>query len=145
MDARRTQRGFTLIEVMIALTILAIAMGAMLQTTASTAANSAHLRDRTFAQWVATNLITEWQLAESWPDLGKRSGDVEFAGQRWYWQREVQKVEDPMLRRLDVQVRRERNAKGALVTQAAFLSDPQLRATPDSNNPQGNNNAQGNN
>ena len=53
------QRGFTLLEVMVALAILALTLGAMIQAGGASARNVAMLRDRTLASWVALNKVNE--------------------------------------------------------------------------------------
>src|SRR3954468_15976521 len=86
---RRTMRGFTLLEVLIALAIVAMSVGALLGTVTSSASNITYLREKTQAEWVALNRLTELRIAKQFPDKGKRTGKSELAGQRWQWEQEV--------------------------------------------------------
>ncbi|MEZ5649024.1 MAG: type II secretion system minor pseudopilin GspI [Burkholderiaceae bacterium] len=69
---RRSPRGFTLIEVLVALTIAAIALLAAMRAGASLINGTADLRARTFANWSAENRLSEVRMLEQWPDLGER-------------------------------------------------------------------------
>ncbi len=55
-------RGFTLLEVLVALAVLAIAMAALIKTGGENTRSAAYLRDKTLAQWVAMNVIAEQRL-----------------------------------------------------------------------------------
>ena len=59
--------GFTLLEVMVALTIVAIALSAMIAAAGKNSADVAYLRDKTFAHWVALNQISEMQARQKYP------------------------------------------------------------------------------
>ena len=59
----RSQSGFTLIEVLVALAIVTIGMGALLAALGSSADSTGYQRDKTFAEWVALNRIEEVRLA----------------------------------------------------------------------------------
>ncbi|MGB1561367.1 MAG: type II secretion system minor pseudopilin GspI [Sinimarinibacterium flocculans] len=118
----RRDRGFTLIEMVAAVAVLAMAMAAILSGMARYADNAAHLRERTMALWVAHNRLTEIELQPVWPDVGRSDGEMELAGQKWKWQVEVKETTDEKLRRLDIQVlspRRDGNAASL----SAFLAD----------------------
>lgn len=82
-------RGFTLLEVLIALAIVAMSVGALLGTITSSASNVAYLKDKTLAEWVALNRLTEIRISQQMPDLGKRAGNAELGGMRWDWEQEV--------------------------------------------------------
>jgi len=125
-NARAVQNGFTLVEILVSLAILSIILGALIQTAGANASNAARLRDRAVAEWVASNRLAELQLSESFPEVGSRSGDEEMFGNLWYWKTIVQKVEDDDLRRVDIEVRRDEDAKNAIITIAGFVSHPRL-------------------
>lgn len=99
-----SQRGFTLLELLVAVAVLAIAMGALLAGFARYAAQAAYLRERSIATWVAHNRLTEVELEAGWAPTGSRDGETEMAGTTWKWRLEVQKTEDPELRRIDIAV-----------------------------------------
>lgn len=85
----RHASGFTLIEVLVALVVVAFGVGAMMATLTAAADNVAHLRDKSFAEWIALNQISELRLAIGTPTVGESSGDVDYAGQKWRWNRVV--------------------------------------------------------
>lgn len=125
---RAHQRGFTLIEILVAMAILAIAMGALLQSAAQTASNTASLRDRTLAQWVAANKLTELQLQKTWSPIGKTQGEMSMANSKWYWQVEVLKVNDDDLRRVEISVRKTESSKSSLYTLPGFIASSNVYA-----------------
>jgi len=84
-----SQRGFTLLEVLIALAIVAMAVGALLGTITSSASNISYLRSKTIAEWVALNHLTEVRISQQMPDTGRRTGYTVMAGMRWQWEQEV--------------------------------------------------------
>ena len=64
-------------------------MGALLGTITSSASNVIYLKDKTLAEWVALNRLTEIRIAQQLPDKGKRTGNAEMGGMRWQWEEEV--------------------------------------------------------
>lgn len=106
MNARR-QNGFTLIEVMAAVLILAMALGAIIAGFAHQANLSSELRDRTLALMVARNQLAEITLDVTFPATGERDGEAEFADDEWEWDATISETEDPALRRVEIVVRRQ--------------------------------------
>jgi general secretion pathway protein I len=99
------EQGFTLIEVLVALAIVAIGMAAVLGTLTSSASTVVYMRDKTLANWVALNHIAEVRLQPQMPQLGKTDGDVDYAGQKWHWQQETVETAVKGMVRMDVHVR----------------------------------------
>jgi general secretion pathway protein I len=87
-------RGFTLVEVLVALTIIAIALGALLNTAGTQASSTAYLKQKTIAHWVALNELTQIRIAGEFPDLGDKRGSTEMANHAWYWVRTTKQTED---------------------------------------------------
>ena len=102
---RSPSRGFTLIEVLVALAIVAMSVGALLGTLTSAASNISYLRDKTLAEWVALNRLAEIRTAQLMPDKGKRSGNAVMGGMRWQWEQEVVELPIKGLFRIDVRAR----------------------------------------
>ena len=85
----RWVRGFTLIEVMVALSVFSLAALAALQAASGHLTGLSALQDKTFAQYVASNRLAELSLEQKWPLEDKRSGQQEQADVTWYWQQQV--------------------------------------------------------
>ncbi|MBB5015894.1 type II secretion system minor pseudopilin GspI [Rehaibacterium terrae] len=105
MRVAERQRGFTLLEVLVALAILAVAMLALVRTASMEAAALIQSREHTHAQWVASNAIAEARLARDLPAQGLREGEETLGGRRWHWQMSIAPTPTPGIRRLDVAVR----------------------------------------
>jgi len=97
--------GFTLIEVMVALVVIALGMLGVIQAVSQTASNSGYLRDKTVAHWVGMNQLTEVRLQKSAPGIDKSSDEVEMAGRRWKWTMDVTQTPVDTIRRIDISVR----------------------------------------
>ncbi len=118
-------KGFTLLEVLVALAVLAFAMAALIKTGAENARSAAYLRDKTLGQWVAMNVIAEQRLEAAWPATGTKHGSEEMALHEWFWELRVAETFDEDVRRLEVAVRAtDDKQQGPLVTLVAFLSRP---------------------
>jgi general secretion pathway protein I len=99
------QRGFTLIEVVVALIVVSLGMLAVIETVGGTARNSGYLREKTVAHWVAMNKLTEVRLQPNAPGIDKTSDEVEMAGRKWRWTMEVKQTPVESMRRIDISVR----------------------------------------
>ena len=74
--------GFTLIEVLAALVIVALGMLGVIEAVTQNAKNGSYLREKTLAHWIAMNVITERRLQPSPPDIAETSDEIEYAGER---------------------------------------------------------------
>ena len=100
------QAGFTLLEVLVAMAVLAIAMGAIIGAATQSIQTVGALRDQTFAGWVALNQVNALLLdSEPWPEDGSRRGEAELAQRAWRWEARFEATDDPDLRRVEVTVR----------------------------------------
>jgi general secretion pathway protein I len=115
-------RGFTLIEVVVALAILGIGMLAVFKTIGDTVNNVEVLRDRSFGEWIADNRITEIRLTGEMPSVEETAGQVEFAGRQWHWVTTVSQTQVRGLRGIDVSVRRDEDPEdSSIVTLSGFV------------------------
>jgi general secretion pathway protein I len=99
-----THGGFTLIEVLVALFILAITMAAVSRTASSSIHHVEALRTRVIADWVAQNRLAQHQARGDYPMPGIQTGSEDQAGQTYPWQEEVIATPNPTMRRIIVNV-----------------------------------------
>lgn len=118
------QRGFTLLEVLVALAVIAIPLLAVMESVTTNVSNAAYLRDRTIAHWVAMNKVAEAQLDAQWPAPGQSGDKVQMSGRDWYWRMTVKVTNDPDIRRLDVEVRAHKDDKQPLESLVAYVERP---------------------
>lgn len=101
---RSSQKGFTLLEVLVALAILAITMAAVSRTASSSIHHVEALRTRVIADWVAQNRLALHQARGDWLPPGIQSGEEAQAGQNYRWQEEIIATPNPTMRRIIVSV-----------------------------------------
>jgi general secretion pathway protein I len=97
-------RGFTLLEVLVALVIVGTALGAGLRAVGSLTQNSAGLRAAMMATWSAENRLVQIRLAQEFPEIGKRVFDCPQGDLKLVCQEEVFTSPNPLLRRVEVSV-----------------------------------------
>ena len=100
-------RAFTLVEVMVALAVVAIAVPALLLTLSQQLDGTRYLQDRIQAQWIAANRLAELRLvaaAKGTLQTGLITGSEEMAGRIWYWWSESEGTQVPGFFRYEVTV-----------------------------------------
>jgi general secretion pathway protein I len=100
-------RGFTLVEVMVALAIVAITLPALLMALYQQVDDAAYLRDKTLAEMVAVNKLAEMRLVIASTrnvQAGKDSGEETFLDRDWYWWAETTATEAGKVFRVDIKV-----------------------------------------
>lgn len=115
------QAAFTLIEIMVALAIIAITMGAVIENTTASASNAAYLRDKTVAGWVALNQISLVRARREWGTVSNKQGQSEMANREWLWKMKIEKTDDANMRRLTVDVYPADDDSQLLASMTGFL------------------------
>ena len=128
--SKRTPRGvggFTLIEVLVALAIVAIGMAAVLEALTSSANTALYLQDKTLAQWVALNRIETVRLSGTTPAVGTSNDTLDYAGRSWEWQETVTNTRIQGMRQIVVDVRpadsKAGDNRGWYASAAGFMGD----------------------
>ncbi len=109
-----------MLEVLVALTILAIAFAASIQSVSQAAFTLEALQDRTEANQLLSERLAEWRAAGDWPALGQKRQTFLENQREWFWSRDVQPAPDPDIRQVVVQVGLDEN-QSALVTRTAYF------------------------
>lgn len=124
MNARRFSHGFTLVEVMVAVVIVAVGMGAAILAVSQNVYNASYLREKIMASWVAENRLTELRLSGTTPKVEETTGDAEMGDVRWLWRQKVSETGVANLLRIDIQVSSELEPEGTLVSLSGFVGVP---------------------
>lgn len=122
--SRRAAAGFTLVEVLVALTIVAVALMASLRAVGAMSAGAYDLRQRTLAQWSAENRLAQIRVQAEWPALGRRSFDCSQAEVSMNCVEEVFATPNAAFRRVEVSVFPTEGAQVRLSRLVGFATDP---------------------
>jgi general secretion pathway protein I len=98
---RRAAAGFTLIEVLVAVAIVAVALGAGIKAAGALVNNAQRLTDVSAAQWCADNQLTELKLMRNTPGVGDTDFACEQLGRRYAGHLVVRPTPNPNFRRVD--------------------------------------------
>lgn len=101
---RGSNRGFTLLEVVTALALLAFSLAALWKGLEQSTQVAQGLPARIVARWVAQNHLVMRQAREEWPAPRTLRGTEKMNGQTWYWTERVEQTDEAMLRRMTVEV-----------------------------------------
>ena len=120
-------RGFTLLEVLVAMAVAALALLALFGAAAATLRTTSQLRERTYAHLVATNALAEMRATDAWPAPSTIEGDARQGDRVWRWHAVVSKTDDADIRRIDFTVEDDQGERvGSLI---GFVGRPQPRNT----------------
>lgn len=117
-------RGFTLIEVLIALAILAIALAATTRAASLATDSALETRQRLLATWTAENRISELRARRAYPGTGETRLTADNGGVNFVLRENVADTPNPNLRRIEIAVADARDPGRALVTLSAYVSQP---------------------
>ncbi len=105
-----------------ALTIIAISLGALLSTSGAQAGSVGYLKSKTLAHWVAVNELTQIRISKEFPATGDKKGSTEMAGTEWYWTRTTKKTEDENARQVTFTVYREKDREKNLSSLTGYAN-----------------------
>ena len=114
-------KGFTLLEVLVALLVLAVVMAGVMSFTTRHSMNTQYLRDRSIAHWVAMNELVRLQLRDELPDIGTSTGEVSMAGRLWFWRQKIETTPNKVIRRISIEVSPRQDFEQALSSLSAFV------------------------
>lgn len=87
--------GFTLVEILVAMTIIAIAMAALIKASGDYTSSASYLKQKTLAHYVAMNELNKLQISNAWPPLGTEKSSVKLANHDWGVTRDILETGDP--------------------------------------------------
>lgn len=124
MAAKRRQnpRGFTLIEVMVALAVIAIALMAALKATSFSTDSAIDFRTRMLAGWVAQNQADLMTARRDFPDLGEQNGTAEEAGYNFKWHMEIGGSPNRSFHRVEIRVYAADDPNHAAATLVSYVA-----------------------
>ena len=131
------QRGFTLIEVLVALAIVIIAFMAMYGSMMQVVAATTLMQEKTIATWIAFDRITELRVRKEFPDDDESNGDIEMAGTDWVYTVKINATESDNIRQVIVKVAAAQEPDNTLGIATGALIKPLQSSNTSGGNPNG--------
>jgi general secretion pathway protein I len=117
----KSRAGFTLIEMLVALAILAIALAAVQRSIMGSLDNAYELKQRLLASWVADNRLAELRATRLLPPTGETSGEEVQAGITFHWKSQVSTTPNPYVERVEIRVAANAESDHALALLVGYL------------------------
>ncbi|PCJ98229.1 MAG: type II secretion system protein GspI [Alteromonadaceae bacterium] len=121
--------GFTLIEVLVALVLVGVALPAMIIRIQSILDNTAYMEEKTYAYWIAENVMQEMiltqELEKDVTKSRKQTDIIEYADRKWHWKVETEETAQPGMYRIDVSVGFDEDS--SLAALSGFILDPDFK------------------
>jgi general secretion pathway protein I len=117
-------RGFTLLEVLVALAIVGLGMMAIFTQLNQSLLATDRLREKTIAGWIALDRITELKVTRQFPRAGEQTDELEMVGQEWKYTVKTTQTPIENIRRIDVTVSRGEKPDVILSKMTGFLGKP---------------------
>jgi general secretion pathway protein I len=115
--------GFTLLEVLIAMAVIALSLSALIYSASAEVNAASRDQQRTLAGYVASNVFAQIRLGERFPEPGERSGRETMGPYQFQWRARVQNTVESDLRRIDLRVllKRDTAPDEPVLTRTEFL------------------------
>jgi len=120
-------KGFTLLEVLIAMVIFATAVVGLISQINGYKSAQVTASQRTIAHLVAMNKLAETRLEKDWPNVGTTRGSTDMAKKTWYWIQTVSKTTEKNLRQVEVEVRLEEDDEIKTTSFIGFIANKAIR------------------
>ena len=122
-------KGFTLLEVLVALAIVGISLAALFTALIQSTRLSSRVEERMVGSWVASNHMTEARARSTWPEPGEERVDVQMADRSWYISQEVLPTEDKNIRRVNIVVALDKKGENQVANLYGYFFKPGPRLT----------------
>jgi len=134
-NSRRTHSafrhsGFTLLEVLVAMAIVALGLTAVVAQMNQMASAAIYLQDKTLGTWVALDRITEIRLEKEFPEIREYQDEYEMAGQMWNYTVDVSQTQIENIRRIEVFVYLPDQPDNPIASAAGLTGPPVDRQQP---------------
>lgn len=121
--SQTNQKGLTLVEVLVALFILALMAAIAVQVVGHAADVRQASEERALGQLCADNLLAEWMLSQEWPEVGRREGEAKAGATSCFWRVVIQATPLPTMRRLDIEIYAEAKRENLLTQVSGFVGN----------------------
>lgn len=123
LNTLNISKGFTLLEVLIAMAIFGSAIVFLLKSMNEQEFAHANISIKTIAHWVAVNKMNETRTEKDWPSIGTTRGEQMMRNQKWYWLQTVSKTSEKELRQIEIEVRYEEEDENPATRFVGFMAD----------------------
>ena len=123
-----SEKGFTLIEVLVALLVFALIGTAAAQVGSQYITSYERVRDKTLALWIADNRMNEFRLSDVFPEVSENTDELDYGQYRWQVLTEVLGTANPTIRRVEITVARfsdEYSDPINVFSLSGFIGEPQ--------------------
>jgi len=127
VDTPANTKGFTLLEVLIAMAIFGMAAVGLISNITQYQSTQLTASQRTVAHWVAMNKLAETRLEKDWPNVGTTRGSSEMANRTWYWIQTVSKTTEKDLRQVEVEIRLEEDDELKTTSFIGFIANKAIK------------------